>query len=158
MFCAAHDARVDWWSVGVCLYEFMTGIPPFNDSTPELVFNNILRQVLLFWRVKLTIFLLRKFPYLSKCRSRCCYKKSIFGIWIWLIRKFHKSQILWENCPFKIIPACWFRNDLNLLWDILFLCILIHRWERIRKRIHMVADRTLIYSPKYSFKDTPPPI
>jgi hypothetical protein len=123
----------------------MTGIPPFNDSTPELVFNNILRQVLLFWRVKLTIFLLRKFPYLSKCRSRCCYKKSLFGIWIWLIRKFHKSQILWENC-------------LNLLWDILFLSILIHRWERIRKRIHMVADRTLIYSPKYSFKDTPPPI
>jgi serine/threonine protein kinase len=45
IFCAAHDARVDWWSVGVCLYEFMTGIPPFNDSTPELVFNNILRQV-----------------------------------------------------------------------------------------------------------------
>ena len=26
----------------MCLYEFMTGIPPFNDSTPELVFNNIL--------------------------------------------------------------------------------------------------------------------
>ena len=22
--------------MGVCLYEFMTGIPPFNDSTPEL--------------------------------------------------------------------------------------------------------------------------
>ena len=26
----------------MCLYEFMTGIPPFNDSTPDLVFNNIL--------------------------------------------------------------------------------------------------------------------
>jgi serine/threonine protein kinase len=35
---------VDWWAVGVCLYEFMTGIPPFNDSSPELVFDNILRQ------------------------------------------------------------------------------------------------------------------
>ena len=28
--------------MGVCLYEFMTGIPPFNDATPDLVFNNIL--------------------------------------------------------------------------------------------------------------------
>jgi len=37
-----HDRGVDWWAVGVCLYEFMTGIPPFNDATPDLVFNNIL--------------------------------------------------------------------------------------------------------------------
>jgi serine/threonine-protein kinase greatwall len=33
---------VDWWSLGVCLYEFMTGIPPFMDETPEAVFDNIL--------------------------------------------------------------------------------------------------------------------
>ena len=29
---------------GVCLYEFMTGIPPFTDETPEKVFDNILNM------------------------------------------------------------------------------------------------------------------
>ena len=38
----SHGAAVDWWSLGVCLYEFMTGIPPFNDDSPSLVFDNIL--------------------------------------------------------------------------------------------------------------------
>ena len=37
-----HNEKVDWWSLGVCLYEFMTGIPPFMDDTPEAVFENIL--------------------------------------------------------------------------------------------------------------------
>ncbi|XP_038207643.1 serine/threonine-protein kinase greatwall isoform X1 [Zerene cesonia] len=39
-----HGPQVDWWALGVCLYEFMTGIPPFNDETPQAVFNNILTR------------------------------------------------------------------------------------------------------------------
>lgn len=35
---------VDWWALGVCLYEFMTGLPPFNDETPQKVFDNILNK------------------------------------------------------------------------------------------------------------------
>ena len=37
-----HTAAVDWWGLGVCLYEFMTGVPPFSDQTPDAVFDNIL--------------------------------------------------------------------------------------------------------------------
>lgn len=37
-----HSYPVDWWALGVCYYEFVTGIPPFNDSTIEQVFKNIL--------------------------------------------------------------------------------------------------------------------
>ncbi|XP_066910266.1 serine/threonine-protein kinase greatwall-like [Clytia hemisphaerica] len=43
-----YNESVDWWAVGVCFYEFMTGIPPFNDDTPELVFEHILDRDLLW--------------------------------------------------------------------------------------------------------------
>jgi serine/threonine-protein kinase greatwall len=39
-----HGKAVDWWALGVCLYEFLTGIPPFNDETPQRVFENILNR------------------------------------------------------------------------------------------------------------------
>jgi serine/threonine-protein kinase greatwall len=35
---------VDWWALGVCLFEFCTGVPPFNDETPQAVFTNILAR------------------------------------------------------------------------------------------------------------------
>ncbi|KAJ2261683.1 rim15, signal transduction response regulator, partial [Coemansia sp. RSA 376] len=33
---------VDWWALGIICYEFLFGIPPFHDETPEKVFSNIL--------------------------------------------------------------------------------------------------------------------
>ncbi|KAJ4925702.1 hypothetical protein JOQ06_018423 [Pogonophryne albipinna] len=43
-----HDCMVDWWALGVCLFEFLTGVPPFNDDTPHLVFQNILNGDILW--------------------------------------------------------------------------------------------------------------
>jgi serine/threonine protein kinase len=37
-----HGPEVDWWSLGVCLYEWMIGFPPFTDESPEAIFANIL--------------------------------------------------------------------------------------------------------------------
>lgn len=39
-----HDFAVDIWALGVCFYEFVTGIPPFNDTSPQNVFKNILQR------------------------------------------------------------------------------------------------------------------
>jgi serine/threonine protein kinase len=37
-----HGLEVDWWSLGVVLYEFVAGVPPFAANTPEEIFQNIL--------------------------------------------------------------------------------------------------------------------
>jgi len=37
-----HGKEVDWWALGIILYEFLIGCPPFNDETPEKIFNNVL--------------------------------------------------------------------------------------------------------------------
>ena len=34
---------VDWWSLGVCMFEFATGVLPFNDETPAQVLENIIK-------------------------------------------------------------------------------------------------------------------
>ena len=39
---SVSDPAIDWWSFGVLMYEFLVGLPPFNDQTPEKIFANIL--------------------------------------------------------------------------------------------------------------------
>ena len=37
-----HNPSIDWWSLGVILFEFLIGVPPFTDETVEKIFSNIL--------------------------------------------------------------------------------------------------------------------
>jgi serine/threonine-protein kinase greatwall len=39
-----HDESVDWWALGICLYEFLVGITPFSGSSPQDIFDNIFRH------------------------------------------------------------------------------------------------------------------
>jgi len=36
-----HGPAVDWWALGICMYEFMYGIPPFTAESPEAIFRRI---------------------------------------------------------------------------------------------------------------------
>uniref|UniRef100_A0A7I4FUW0 non-specific serine/threonine protein kinase n=1 Tax=Physcomitrium patens TaxID=3218 RepID=A0A7I4FUW0_PHYPA len=40
----SHGPAADWWSTGVILFEFLTGIPPFNAEYPQIIFDNILNR------------------------------------------------------------------------------------------------------------------
>lgn len=45
-----HDQSVDWWSLGVLLYEMMTGVPPFFSTDRDKLFKMIFEvfQAILF--------------------------------------------------------------------------------------------------------------
>jgi len=38
-----HGKGVDWWTLGVLLYEMIAGIDPFNDDDPMGIYQKILR-------------------------------------------------------------------------------------------------------------------
>ena len=37
-----YGKPVDWWSMGIILYEFLVGLPPFYGETPEELFSHTL--------------------------------------------------------------------------------------------------------------------
>ena len=37
-----YGKTVDWWSMGIILYEFLTSFTPFNGNTPEELFANVI--------------------------------------------------------------------------------------------------------------------
>ena len=37
-----HNKAVDWWALGILLYEMLVGYPPFFDSNPFGLYEKIL--------------------------------------------------------------------------------------------------------------------
>jgi len=51
---------IDWWSLGVVLFEFLCGIPPFNDDSPEKVYDNIIKLKIPWDQITIGNFSLKK--------------------------------------------------------------------------------------------------
>ncbi|KIS71219.1 cAMP-dependent protein kinase catalytic subunit [Mycosarcoma maydis] len=46
--CSGHGSAVDWWSLGILLFEMLAGYPPFYDPNPILIYEKILAGNLVF--------------------------------------------------------------------------------------------------------------
>lgn len=44
----AHGKGVDWWTLGVLIFEMLTGIDPFNAEDPIEIYQNILKGEIRF--------------------------------------------------------------------------------------------------------------
>ena len=42
--CTGHDKGVDWWALGILIYEMLVGYPPFFDENPFLISQKILTE------------------------------------------------------------------------------------------------------------------
>lgn len=43
-----HGKAVDWWTLGILLYEMLVGIDPFNDDDPMMIYQNVIKGKILF--------------------------------------------------------------------------------------------------------------
>jgi len=43
-----YDSSVDWWALGVLMYEMMAGQPPFEADTEDDLFESILNDDVLY--------------------------------------------------------------------------------------------------------------
>lgn len=44
-----YGKPVDWWAMGVILYEFLVGCVPFFGDTPEELFGQVISGKFLLW-------------------------------------------------------------------------------------------------------------
>ena len=56
-----YDASVDWWAMGVLMYEMMAGQPPFEADTEDDLFESILKDDVLYpvWLSKEAVSILK---------------------------------------------------------------------------------------------------
>jgi len=114
-----YDASVDWWALGVLMYEMMAGQPPFEADNEDDLFESILHDDVLYpvWLSKEAVSILKGFMTKNPARRLGCVatqgcEKAI------LVHPFFNEKIEWEALeqrrvkpPFK--PKIKNKTDAN---------------------------------------------
>ncbi|XP_076463892.1 calcium-independent protein kinase C-like [Babylonia areolata] len=92
-----YDASVDWWALGVLMYEMMAGQPPFEADNEDDLFESILHDDVLYpvWLSKEAVSILKGFMTKNPAKRLGCVKsqgaeKAIF------VHAFFHQKIDWE--------------------------------------------------------------
>ncbi|KAL8613730.1 Calcium-independent protein kinase C [Nucella lapillus] len=93
-----YDASVDWWALGVLMYEMMAGQPPFEADNEDDLFESILHDDVLYpvWLSKEAVSILKGFMTKNPAKRLGCVKsqgaeKAIF------VHAFFHQKIDWEG-------------------------------------------------------------
>lgn len=114
-----YDASVDWWALGVLMYEMMAGQPPFEADNEEDLFESILHDDVLYpvWLSKEAVQILRGFMTKHPAKRLGCVKDH-GGEKAILNNPFFHEKIDWDllekrqiKPPFK--PKIKSRTDAN---------------------------------------------
>jgi len=70
-----YDSSVDWWALGVLMYEMMAGQPPFEADSEDDLFESILHDDVLYpvWLTKEAVSILKGVSEMSELNLLLTY-------------------------------------------------------------------------------------
>ena len=79
-----YNSSVDWWALGVLIYEMLAGQPPFEADSEDELFEAILHDDVLYpvWLSKEAVAVLKGVctSYCCICRCCCSHQRHISSI------------------------------------------------------------------------------